>query len=596
MRGRARTLLAAALLLACGHPLVSAGPARAQTPDPAVEARRRALMSSPQVLDHTLRVIARMTGEGEPEPPAVSQRAMPPLSLEQVQRLRDAISLRRDGLLEPASDQLAPLVRELPHHPLVVTEQARLLLAKSDFAAVERLGRAERAGPAPRPALSGSPGAHPAGAAHDSLLIAREMALALERLGRPREAAQVAVEAWAAEPVESEWASAAFLRLAPTDPRGIRELLRRAAEKAPDRVDLAFGLARLDARRGDVKAALTVLEKVDGPDGPRTPLRWKFAEELLTGGAASDSAAAAQALAAVAGDARHDPRVRLGAARRAWEVHDARGSSAEGAPALARALKNVPSAQWGPDFLLAVARGLRQAGLTSEARALLHGDDAARGTRPMLPEMELEEALADLRDGPPERALPRLRAIAVALPEAGFRYAEALFFAGRTDSALAWYQLAAKDPAGPYTGAALERIYLLEDADPRPALPVFGRIAYAEWRGELRQAAVLTDSLYHALPRGALWAQAALMLSARREAAGDAKAALEPVLAVADSLPDDRLAPLARQRAGDLFFTKLKDERQALAQYEECLARYPKAWNAPEVRRRVEQLRRERRF
>ena len=30
--------------------------------------------------------------------------------------------------------------------------------------------------------------------------------------------------------------------------------------------------------------------------------------------------------------------------------------------------------------------------------------------------------------------------------------------------------------------------------------------------------------------------------------------------------------------------------------HEECLARYPKAWNAPEVRRRVETLRRERRF
>src|SRR5207253_1940126 len=80
------------------------------------------------------------------------------------------------------------------------------------------------------------------------------------------------------------------------------------------------------------------------------------------------------------------------------------------------------------------------------------------------------------------------------------------------------------------------------------------------------------------------------------EAAGDARAALEPVLAVADSLPGDRLAPVARQRAGDLYLTKLKDEPSALAQYEECLARYPRAWNSAEVRRRVEMLRRERRF
>ncbi len=43
----------------------------------------------------------------------------------------------------------------------------------------------------------------------------------------------------------------------------------------------------------------------------------------------------------------------------------------------------------------------------------------------------------------------------------------------------------------------------------------------------------------------------------------------------------------------------VKDEAlrsQALEQYEECLARYPKAWNAPEVRRQVEALRREHRF
>jgi len=65
---------------------------------------------------------------------------------------------------------------------------------------------------------------------------------------------------------------------------------------------------------------------------------------------------------------------------------------------------------------------------------------------------------------------------------------------------------------------------------------------------------------------------------------------------VADSLPADRLAPVARQRAGDLYLTRFKDEAKALAQYEECLARYPRAWNSAEVRRRVEQLRRDRRF
>jgi tetratricopeptide (TPR) repeat protein len=212
-----------------------------------------------------------------------------------------------------------------------------------------------------------------------------------------------------------------------------------------------------------------------------------------------------------------------------------------------------------------------------------------------VPQLDLEEALADLRDGPPERALPRLAALAGATPEGAWRYAEALFFAGRSDSALSLYQRIAANPQGSFRGEALERTYLIEDAEPRGALVVFGRIAYEEWRDDRRRALALTDSLAQALPRGALWAQAELLLASQLEAAGDARGALGPLLAVADSLPDDRLAPFARQRAGDLYLSRFKDERAALAQYEECLARYPRAWNAPEVRRVAERLRRDRR-
>jgi tetratricopeptide (TPR) repeat protein len=238
---------------------------------------------------------------------------------------------------------------------------------------------------------------------------------------------------------------------------------------------------------------------------------------------------------------------------------------------------------------VAIARGLRESGHTDEARALLRSGAAPPAA---VPQLDLEEALADLRDGPPERALPRLAALAGASPECAWRYAEALFFCGRSDSALTLYQRIAADPDGPFSGAALERTYLIEDAEPRAALAVFGRIAYEEWRDDHRHALALTDSLAQALPRGALWAQASLLLASQRDAAGDARGALAAVLAVADSLPDDRLAPLARQRAGDLLLGRLADPRAALAQYEECLARYPRAWNAPEVRRAAERLRR----
>lgn len=169
-------------------------------------------------------------------------------------------------------------------------------------------------------------------------------------------------------------------------------------------------------------------------------------------------------------------------------------------------------------------------------------------------------------------------------------------FAGDPDSALAVYQRVAEEPHGRFAGVALERIYLIEDAGPREGLLPFGRIAYDEWRGERLHAQLLADSLYHTLPHGPLWAQVALTLARLREADAQPAYALEPLLAVADSLPDDRLAPLARQRAGDIYRTQLKDDRRALEQYEECLARYPRAWNAAEVRRQVEQLRRDRRL
>ncbi|MGH7731993.1 MAG: tetratricopeptide repeat protein, partial [Candidatus Eiseniibacteriota bacterium] len=258
-----------------------------------------------------------------------------------------------------------------------------------------------------------------------------------------------------------------------------------------------------------------------------------------------------------------------------------------------RALADLPPQAWSSDLLVGIVRGLRESGHSVEVRALLERLGDRRAT---FPELALEGALNELRDGPPARALPMLERAAIGSPEGVFRYAEALFFAGMPDSAMALYRLVSTDPKSPYTAPALERLFLIEDADPQAALPALGRMAYETWRGETKQATALAESLYQGLPRGALWAHAALTLAAQRERAGDGPGALVPLLALCDSLPGDRLAPVARQRAGDVYRLRLKDDARALAQYEECLARYPKAWNAPEVRRVVETLRRERRF
>jgi len=508
--------------------------------------------------------------------PAQAQRPARPLTREENARLATAQGHRLAGDLRRAAAALAPRAAAAARHPAVVTELARLRLAEGDLAGAASLARAERA------------------AQRDSLLAARELAYALDRLGRPLEAAGVVLEAWSASGTVTDWAQGTLLRLAEADPRGVRERARRAARARPARADLALVCALLDRRAGDPHGALEALEAADRP-GEHGSLRWDFAEEVLEmepapGSAAmpGDSAAAVAALLSLAGDVRFPAARRLLAGGRAWDVEAARGGRDGIAPALARALRDVPAPDWPVPFLADLARALREAGRTDEARALLRPGDPAHDP---VGELELEAALADLRDGPPARVLPRLFRLRGGFAGAWYQ-AEALFFAGETDSAMACYQRIVGG-SGPFRGAALERVFLIEDAGPREALATLGRIAYDEWRGERGAALARTDSLARALPRGPLWAHVALLLSAQRAATGDAAGALAPLLAVADSLPDDRLAPLARQRAGDLYLERLRDPDAARAQYEECLARYPRAWNAPEVRRAVERLRRE---
>jgi tetratricopeptide (TPR) repeat protein len=372
----------------------------------------------------------------------------------------------------------------------------------------------------------------------------------------------------------------------------VREPLRRAVEARPQQIGMVRYAARLAWRQGDGPGALRLLALADATR-PSTPARWGFAEELLYAGGARDTLGAIDALQQLVADRGLDPAYRMPAARRLWQIALRRGTTGEGSLAIAHALADLPPASWAQDLLVGVVRGLRESGETAEVRTLL---DKLGERRDEVPELRLEAALNELREGPPERALPALEKAAKGSIEGVFRYAEALFFAGMPDSAARLYSLVSHDPAGPHTGAALERLFLIEDADPPDALPTFGRLAYEQWRGDRRRSAVLAESLYRSLPRGGLWAQAAVAFAAERERTGDAKLALEPLLALADSLPDDRLAPLARQRAGDLYRLKLKDDARALEQYEECLTRYPKAWNASEVRRIVETYRRARRF
>ena len=124
-----------------------------------------------------------------PEEPKLSARPYQPLAPAQLGRLRAAQQLRDAGRLDRARDSLLALLAEVPHHPVILTELARLHLARQDYVAVERMGRFERF------------------VQRDSLVLGHELSLALERLGRPRDAAQVAIEIWSVAPAEAEWAS-----------------------------------------------------------------------------------------------------------------------------------------------------------------------------------------------------------------------------------------------------------------------------------------------------------------------------------------------------------------------------------------------------
>lgn len=509
----------------------------------------------------------------EPVEGPLSQRPGPPLGPEQQRELRQARDQRAAGQPKAARDRLRPLLEAVPHQPEVATELGRSLADLEDWSALERLARAERT------------------ALRDSVILGRELASAYARQRRPRDAAAIAVEVWVASVAHEHWATDFLRRLSESEPRAVRDALRRACERRPERGDLARLTASIEQREGDLPAALRTLTTTDRLEGGAR-LRLSFSSLLLDQRTARDSSDAVEVLLDIAADRVVDISYRTAAARRAWDLALVRGSAVATAPRVQKALADLPPTRWSPDLRLGVARGLRQAGRTDDARALL-GPGEGRGD---MPEFALERALADLRDGPPGRSLPALRSIALRQPEQSYRYAEALFFAGQLDSAHAWYERAATDPNAPQTGAALERLYLLEMQAPPAARAAYGQVLYEEWRGERSRAESLADSLWRALPRGPLWAETALRLAALRAAGPEPAEALGPLLAVADSLPNDRLAPLARQRAGDLYLDRLRDESRAVAQYEECLARYPKAWNAPEVRRRLDDLRRTRRF
>src|SRR5262249_33257766 len=150
------------------------------------------------------------------------------------------------------------------------------------------------------------------------------------------------------------------------------------------------------------------------------------------------SASAADAFVSLAGDTRYPADQRVNAARHA--LADGGSRAAAIAPAVRQALHDVPQEQWGGPLSLALARALREGGRTGDARQVISGAGVAD------PALAMEQALDELREAPTPQAIGHLAALRTTSPEAAFRLAEALFYAGRIDSALSVYKAIAEDP------------------------------------------------------------------------------------------------------------------------------------------------------
>jgi len=217
----------------------------------------------------------------------------------------------------------------------------------------------------------------------------------------------------------------------------------------------------------------------------------------------------------------------------------------------------------------------------------LTGRLAVRAGEAALSRGDLAAAEASFREAQGSGASEKVR------EEAQYLACEAMFYEGRFDSAAAGYDAFARTyPTSRFTNDALERMYLIEagEGGPVAGLPELAkafRLARAGASDEALEAAQAAEAKAKG---GPAWSHAGLLTASLLVARGRVADAAAKALAVAEAVPDDRLAPVARRRAGDAYRASGSDAL-ALAQYEELLVRYPRSWLAPETRRLVQELR-----
>jgi tetratricopeptide (TPR) repeat protein len=463
--------------------------------------------------------------------------------------------------------------------------------------------------------------------------FALERAEALLALGKRPEAIPRMVSACAESGARQARMRRDLMLWAETSDLGPRVLA--AAEKqsdgAPDNTGLALLAAEIECRAGRAERAWPRVARAEAAGGlPERGQLLRLLAERLSMDAETGPRLGVAAWLELARGADHDEALRVLALDRLLSPVALPGEPGEperDTPApnaqLEAAWRSLPPGANRARLGIALVEAFRRRGDEVLAQRVI-SDLGRESTPPELAgELDLAEGLAAVQRGQLAEArasLARARDRAAnpeARERAEYALAETRLFGGELDSARAAFDaFAAAHPQSPLANDALERAYLLESGEEggapaakAPGLEALAQGLFAEarqrWDEAARYAHDAEAQARAAHPAGApssldrettggaadpVRAHALLLLSRAEERRDDFPGALAAALVVADSLPGDRLAPVARGHAGDLLLARGR-AGEALAQYEEMLARYPRSWLAAEVRRKVTDLR-----
>ncbi|HKA23862.1 MAG TPA: hypothetical protein VKF80_02645 [Candidatus Eisenbacteria bacterium] len=558
-----------------------------------------------------------MRFQGDTPDDADEDMALPPA---------DEIALARALMLLRAShvDEALPALHDLwlryPASPRIASATAAAYLrAGRPFDAMHLLEASDKAAREARAKLGSkaeAPAVDPLAAMKANVLLA---------MGRRKDAIPWMVEASAAPRGTAFALRGQLLEWADTDDVGpqVVAAAERRADAAPKDVNRALLAAEIECRAGKIQAALARLTRAEPAGVPHGQLAHALAERL-----AVDSQGTALATPVWLEIARgpYDANLRADALRRLLNPNllVASGSTVRTvvtpitASDLESAWRSLPAGEERAQIGLDLLQVLRARGENAAADRVATELSKSGAPGKLSAPVDVEAGLLALGQGNLDEAgkrLERARAQSFDDPSrerAEFAQAEVLFYSGQFDSALASYdRFSNAHPLSPLANEALSRSFLLEDSR-APGLPALAKGLYAEarrqweeairWADQAEQESRGSDRQVSEAPRtdGAppeslglanpVRAEALLLVSRAQEAKGAPGEARAAALSVAESLPGDRLAPLARKRVGDLDLAR-GDKESALAQYEEMLARYPRSWLAAEVRRQVTDLR-----